>query len=157
MKHHLLTETEKAFINREISWTKEYEVIHATPVRKLLRSTSPQDMALYFTLISKPEPYLIYHEPVRFSAAVHAAKGDCRAGHKIGDRWEFDWCTPAGLCGSAFHTMYPLLHGLSLTSGRYNGPATSETLISCPDEGWITFRIERHRWTPDVWEAEFEG
>jgi hypothetical protein len=39
-----------------------------------------------------------------------------------------------------------------LTSGRYEGPAAKETLISCPDGGWIRFRIERFRWRPDDWE-----
>jgi hypothetical protein len=41
-----------------------------------------------------------------------------------------------------------------LTSGRYEGPAAKETLVSCPDDGWITFRIERRRWTPEMWEDE---
>jgi hypothetical protein len=53
-----------------------------------------------------------------------------------------------------YHTMYPVLHGLMLTSGRYEGPAAKETLVSCPDDGWITFCIERRRWTPEMWEDD---
>jgi hypothetical protein len=32
-------------------------------------------------------------------------------------------------------------------------PAAQETLVTCPDGGWITFRIQRHRWTPELWEG----
>jgi uncharacterized repeat protein (TIGR04076 family) len=113
---------------------------------------SPQDEEQFYTLIGGPEPELLFHEPVYFVVTVQEAKGDCRSGHRIGDRWEFAWCTPGGLCGSAYHAMYPVLHGLMLTSGRYEGPAADETLVACPDGGWITFRIERHRWTPALWE-----
>jgi hypothetical protein len=50
--------------------------------------------------------------------------------------------------------MYPVLHGLTMTSGRYKGPAARETLVSCPDEGWVTFRIQRYRWLPEMWEEK---
>jgi hypothetical protein len=43
-----------------------------------------------------------------------------------------------------------------LTAGRYDGPAAKETLISCPDEGCVTFRIERHRWMPSLWEEDHD-
>ena len=68
-------------------------------------------------------PRLVFHEPVGFTVTVHQAKGECRAGHEVGDCWEFDWRTPGGICGSAYHALYPVLHGLMLTSGRYEGPA----------------------------------
>jgi uncharacterized repeat protein (TIGR04076 family) len=85
---------------------------------------------------------------------VCAAKGKCRAGHKAGNSWQFDWCTPGGLCGSAYHTMRPVLHGLMLTSGRYERTAARETLVSCPEHGWITICAECHRWTPGLWEDD---
>jgi hypothetical protein len=31
--------------------------------------------------------------------------------------------------------------------------AVQETLVTCPDAGWITVRIQRHRWTPALWEG----
>ena len=154
MKELPLTEAERAAADCVLSWAKGYELLRAAPGRKLFRVITPQDEEQYYTLACDAEPHLLFHEPVRFLVTVHQAKGECRAGHKPGDRWEFDWCTPAGLCGSAYHTMYPVLHGLMLTSGRYQGPAAKETLVSCPDEGWITFRIERRRWTPEMWEEE---
>jgi uncharacterized repeat protein (TIGR04076 family) len=154
MKELTLTETEQAAADYALSWAKGYELIRTAPGRKLLRVFTPQGEEQYYTLATDPEMHLVFHEPVRFLVTVHQARGECRAGHKQGDLWEFDWCTPAGLCGSAYHIMYPVLHALMLTSGRYQGPAAEETLVSCPDEGWITFRIERRRWTPEVWEEE---
>lgn len=149
-----LTEAERAAADFVLGWAKSSQVICEASWGKLLRVTSPQDEEQYYTIVDGPEPQVIFHEPVRFVVTVNAAKGSCRAGHEVGDQWEFAWCTPAGLCGSAYHTMYPVLHGLMLTSGRYEGPAAEETLVSCPDEGWMTFRIERHRWTPDLWAEE---
>jgi uncharacterized repeat protein (TIGR04076 family) len=148
-----LTEAEQAVADYVLRWAKSYELVHAVPGRRLFRVITPYDEEQYYTLVSDPEPRLIFHEPVRFIVTVKAAKGECRAEHKVGDRWEFDWCTPTGMCGSAYHTMYPVLHGLMLTSGCYEGPAAEETLVSCPDNGWLTFRIERHRWTPEMWEG----
>jgi uncharacterized repeat protein (TIGR04076 family) len=147
-----LTEAEQAVADSVLGWAKSYELVREVPGRRLFRVITPQDEEQYYTLLSEPEPRLVFHEPVRFVVTVHAAKGECRVGHRIGDRWEFDWGTPSGLCGSAYHTLYPVLHGLMLTSGRYDGPAARETLLTCPDEGWITFHIERHRWTPKMWE-----
>jgi uncharacterized repeat protein (TIGR04076 family) len=153
MTEQALTEAEQAVVDQELGGlAKAWELVRTAPGRKLLRVITPKDEEQYYTVVSDPQPRLIFHEPVRFIVTVHAAKGDCRAGHKVGDGWEFDWCTPAGMCGSAYHTMYPVVHGLMLTSGRYEGPAAEETLVSCPDEGWITFRVERHRWTPEMWE-----
>jgi uncharacterized repeat protein (TIGR04076 family) len=155
MNRETLTPAEQALVDKETSWTQKRELVRVAPGRKLFRLTGTDGAVWYATLLGEPEPRMVYHEPVRFLVTVHEAKGDCRAGHKVGDRWEFDICTPAGLCGSAYHTMYPVLHALSLGGGQYEGPAAEKTLVSCPDEGWLTFRIERRRWTPELWDAEF--
>jgi uncharacterized repeat protein (TIGR04076 family) len=152
MTENELTKTERAAVESLLSWVKTYQIVRTAPGRKLLRVITPYDEQQYYTLVSDPEPHLVFHEPVYFVVTVHAAKGECRAGHQVGNQWKFDWCTPAGMCGSAYHTMYPVLHGLLLTSGRYEGPAAEETLVACPDDGWVTFRVERHRWTPDMWD-----
>jgi uncharacterized repeat protein (TIGR04076 family) len=146
------TQEDDQAVDDLLRWAKTHEFIRSTPRRKLVRIITPQEEEQFYTLVSNPEPGLIFHEPVRFKVSVVEARGECRAGHKLGDCWEFDWCTPAGMCGSAYHAMYPVLHGLMLTSGRYEGPTAKETLLSCPDGGWITFRIESFRWEPDDWE-----
>jgi uncharacterized repeat protein (TIGR04076 family) len=154
MKDQGFNEAERAAADDVLCWAKSYEVVRTTSVRKLIKVITPQDEEQFYTLVGGPEPELIFHEPVYFVVTVRGAKGECRSGHRVGDRWEFSWCTPEGLCGSAYHAMYPVLHGLMLTSGRYEGPAADETLVACPDGGCITFRIERHRWTPAFWEQE---
>jgi uncharacterized repeat protein (TIGR04076 family) len=154
MRGETLTEAERAAADFVLGWAKSYQVIREASWGKLLRVTTPQVEEQFYTVVRDPEPWVIFHEPVRFVVTVRAAQGSCRAGHEVGDRWAFAWCSPAGLCGSAYHTMYPVLHGLTLTSGRYEGPAAEERLVSCPDEGWITFCIERHRWTPEMWDEE---
>jgi uncharacterized repeat protein (TIGR04076 family) len=146
------TEAEQAVLE-ELWWAKERELVRVAPGRKLLRLVSPDDEELYWTLVSDPQPRLIFHEPVRFTVTVQAVKQGCNVGHSRGDRWEFSRSTPAGICSSAFHTMYPVLRGLSMTSGLYDGPAADGTLVSCPDGGEVTFRIERDLWTPAEWEA----
>ena len=154
MKGRTLSNKEKELLKKELAWAKEFEVIKTKPGRKLIRYIAPDDAEFFCSLEIDPKPHLLFHEPVHFIVTVQEAKGDCRANHKIGDSWKLDWCTPTGMCGSAYHTMYPLLHGLMLTGGSYKGPAADITLVSCPDEGWITFRIERRRWAPDMWDDD---
>ena len=53
----------------------------------------------------------IYDVAVR----VISQEGTCEQGHKVGDEWVITRTTPAGLCLSAFHSLYPaarvLKHG----------------------------------------------
>jgi uncharacterized repeat protein (TIGR04076 family) len=146
-----LTEAERALVSKFLPWAVTCQVLRAAPGRKLLLTATSHGKESHWTLLSDPEPRLVYEEPLRFVVTVRASKGGCDLGHEIGDRWEFSRCTPEGICASAFHTMYPVLHGLTMSGGRYEGPAARETLVSCPDEGWVTFRIERHRWKPEMW------
>jgi uncharacterized repeat protein (TIGR04076 family) len=147
-----LSKDEQAVLDRELGWAKSWELTRVASQAKLFRVITPQDEEQYYTLRNTPEVELVFHEPVWFEVTVQAVKDEhCRAGHRLGDRWGFSWCTPAGLCGAAYHAMYPVLHGLMLTSGRYEGPAAEETLVSCPDECWITFRIVRQHWMPELW------
>jgi uncharacterized repeat protein (TIGR04076 family) len=147
-----LTPKEQKAIDFILGWAKSYKLVRTINQCKLMQVITNDNEQQYYTLVNDPEPRVIFHEPVRFIVTVKNAKGECRASHQPGDKWEFSWCTPAGMCGSAYHAMYPVLHGLMLTSGRYDGPAAQETLVACPDHGWLTFGIERHRWMPDDWD-----
>ena len=151
MPTQTLTPKEQKAIDFILGWAKSYQVVRTINQCKLVRVITNYDEEQYYSLVSDPEPHVIFHEPVSFTVTVQDAKGECRAGHRPGDQWEFSRCTPAEMCGSAYHVMYPVLHGLMLTSGRYEGPAAQETLVACPDHGWLTFRIERHRWVPEDW------
>ena len=141
-----LTAAEREFLDKELPSRWKCAVVKEEPGRKVLKVTVEEgDIGGHFTLTTEPELTVKYEEPVRFVVTVVEAKGSCRAEHKVGDRFEFDWCTPEGLCGSAYHTMYPVLHGLLLDGGKYEGRAET-TRVTCPDAGWITFEIQRVRW-----------
>ena len=53
-----------------------------------------------------------FKEDWGFVVTVTEAKSGCRAGHKVGDGFEFQYGTPLELCGEAFCAMYPLIHAL---------------------------------------------
>ena len=92
-----------------------------------------------------------WQEPYRFVVRVveSKSKGPCRAGHRVGDEWEFDYCTPLGLCGEAFHCIYPLVHAMRLGAnlwadvddGRGHDPDVA--FAYCPDDAWLKFEVRR--------------
>jgi len=88
-----------------------------------------------------------FKEDWGFLVTVTEAKPGCRAGHKVGDRFEFEYGTPLGLCGEAFCAMYPLIHalrlGADLSSGGAKDPDTAT--FTCPDHAWVTFEVRRVR------------
>ena len=74
-----------------------------------------------------------WHEPVRFRASV-VKEGNCRASHKEGQVFSFDWCTPEGMCGESFVGMYPLLHSLRVLGDmrELGSPARNTRIYNCP-------------------------
>ena len=42
-----------------------------------------------------------WFEPVSFKATV-IKEGNCRASHREGELFEFDWRTPLGICSESF-------------------------------------------------------
>lgn len=50
-------------------------------------------------------------EPVNFCVKV-TDDGNCRAGHKKGQTYEFSWGSPKSLCTESLVGMYPVLHSL---------------------------------------------
>jgi hypothetical protein len=60
MKKQQLTEVEQAVANDLLSWVKSFEVVHVAPSRKLIKIISPQDEEQYYSLVSDPEPHLIF-------------------------------------------------------------------------------------------------
>ena len=85
MKAPELTKVEHAVAERALSWAREFECLRAAAGRKLLRVITPQHEEQFYTLLSDPVPRLVFHEPVGFTVTVHQAKGECRAGHEVGD------------------------------------------------------------------------
>lgn len=66
---------------------------------------------------------------------VVSQKGTCGSGHKVGDEWIIKGKTPAGICLSAFNSLF-----LSAQTLRYGGTFPWESnpdvaTIACPDAG----------------------
>jgi uncharacterized repeat protein (TIGR04076 family) len=68
----------------------------------------------------------------------------CHSGHKIGDKWVFNYMTPAGMCGFAFNALYPFAVAMK-TGGTFPWqPDTDVLTVSCPDvEVQNVFEIRR--------------
>jgi uncharacterized repeat protein (TIGR04076 family) len=75
----------------------------------------------------------LWHEPVHFRVSV-VKDGYCRANHKKDQTFEFDWCTPEGICGESFVGMYPLLHSLRVLGDmrELGSPQRNIRVYNCP-------------------------
>ncbi len=80
----------------------------------------------------------------RFIVSVASvAAGGCRAGHRVGDHFEFGCCTPDGLCAEAFHGMYPILHAMRLEADQPHEAYLTSVTFPCPNAGTVSFEIRR--------------
>lgn len=73
--------------------------------------------------------------------SVRSVHGTCQAGHQIGEAFVLDCRTPAGLCGEAFHAIFPLVKRLRGQVQR-GGSRVATIDIPCPEEGSVIFRVE---------------
>jgi uncharacterized repeat protein (TIGR04076 family) len=79
----------------------------------------------------------------KIQATVISIKGNCSAGHKIGDNFEINCYKAGNLCGFFYHNIFP-----NLQTYEYGGKMPwwqGESLIlSCPDpHNLLTIKIER--------------
>ena len=75
---------------------------------------------------------------------IISQKGTCAKGHKVGDEFIVGGITPAGLCCSAFNSMFPSIHTLRFggTFPYSKDPDTAE--VACPDaDNPIVFELRR--------------
>lgn len=84
----------------------------------------------------------LWHEPVSFKVEI-VKDGNCRADHKKGQVFKFDWNTPEGMCGESFVGMYPVLHSLRVFGDmrELGSPERNIRVYTCPSRV-IQFRIE---------------
>jgi uncharacterized repeat protein (TIGR04076 family) len=76
-------------------------------------------------------------------ATITGVKGNCNAGHKLGETFEISCHNTAGLCGFFYHDIFP-----SLSTFQFGGslPWWEEDVISvqCPDSyNLVTMKLER--------------
>lgn len=83
-----------------------------------------------------------WREPVHYQVTV-IEDGNCRAAHKKGETFEFDWKTPEGFCSESFVGMYPLLHSLRVMGDmrELGSPHRNVRIYNCPSRV-IKFQIE---------------
>ena len=78
---------------------------------------------------------------------VKSIKGICKSGHKVGDEWVVRTKTPAGICLSAFGSIFPFLRVLGF-GGTCYWQADPDTLpdVACPDgPNAVVFELRRIR------------
>jgi uncharacterized repeat protein (TIGR04076 family) len=85
-----------------------------------------------------------WNEPVRFTIDI-VKDGNCRAGHKAGQEFAFEWNTPEGICSEAFVGMYPVLHSLRVLGDmrELGSDKRNERIYTCPSRV-IQFSIVAH-------------
>ena len=77
---------------------------------------------------------------------VVSQKGTCSQEHKVGDEWILGTKTPAGICLSAFATLFPYARVLTF-GGSFPWESDPDvTTIACPDAANpVVFELRRIR------------
>ena len=75
---------------------------------------------------------------------VISQKGECGAGHKVGDEWSITSKTPEGICLSAFNVLYPNVRLLMFGGTLPWGNDKDATTLTCPDaDNPVVFEVRR--------------
>jgi len=86
-------------------------------------------------------------EECYFAVKVVSQKGNCIAGHKVGDEWVIkNNKTPEGICDGAFAALYPFEFALSF-GGTFPWLTDPDVVkVACPDaENPVVFELRRLR------------
>ncbi|MFW9767218.1 MAG: TIGR04076 family protein [Candidatus Thorarchaeota archaeon] len=69
--------------------------------------------------------------------------GNCRAGHKVGQKVEFSWNSPEGICTESLVGMYPILHSMRVFGDmrELGSRERNMRVYNCPSRE-IKFKIE---------------
>jgi uncharacterized repeat protein (TIGR04076 family) len=76
-------------------------------------------------------------------AEVVSVKGECSAGHKVGDTFQPSCWDSGGLCGLFYHDIFPNLSVMQF-GGKYPWGSGDELTLECPDrENAVTLLLRR--------------
>ena len=77
-------------------------------------------------------------------ARVVSKKGNCEAGHDVGDEFVIGQKTPSAMCSWAFHALFPFAEVLEF-GGSFPWEADSGTAtVACPDpDNPVVFKLMR--------------
>ena len=77
-------------------------------------------------------------------ARVASQKGTCAAGHRVGDEFSIEDCTPAGMCSWAFYTIFPFATVLQFGGAFPWEDSPGKAVVACPDsENPVVFELRR--------------
>ncbi|HOE19042.1 MAG TPA: TIGR04076 family protein [Syntrophorhabdaceae bacterium] len=78
----------------------------------------------------------------KIKAEVVGLKGQCNAGHKVGDRFDVSCWNTGGMCGFLYHAIFPTLQVMQF-DGSYPW-GTDEAVVNCPDSyNLLTIKLWR--------------
>lgn len=77
------------------------------------------------------------------TAEVISVKGNCSAGHKVGDVLKLGCWDTGGLCGFFYHDIFPNVSVMQF-GGKYPWGPTDELTLECPDRhNAVTIRMKK--------------
>ena len=77
------------------------------------------------------------------TAEIMSVKGECSAGHHVGETLQIGCWDTGGLCGFFYHDIFPNLNVMQF-GGKYPWSSGDELVLECPDrENAVTLRIRR--------------
>jgi uncharacterized repeat protein (TIGR04076 family) len=82
----------------------------------------------------------------RVCAVITGVKGDCGAGHKVGDTFDISCHNTGGLCGFFYYSIFPSLSTFQFGGNLpwWEGEAIE---LACPDsDNLVTIKLERSGW-----------
>jgi uncharacterized repeat protein (TIGR04076 family) len=78
-------------------------------------------------------------------ATVISLKGECNAGHKVGDTFEVSCWNSGNLCGWFYHDIFPHLTALQF-GGKFPWWEGDAIELECPDRfNLLTIKLERSK------------
>ena len=76
-------------------------------------------------------------------AEIVEVKGECGAGHKVGDKIKIGCWDTGGLCGFFYHDIFPDLSVMQF-GGSYPWSSGEELVLECPDRtNAVTIKIRK--------------
>jgi uncharacterized repeat protein (TIGR04076 family) len=76
-------------------------------------------------------------------AEVIGVKGECSAGHKVGDTLKLGCWDTGGLCGFFYHDIFPSLSVMQF-GGKYPWSSSDEMVLECPDrQNAVTIKVRK--------------
>ena len=77
-------------------------------------------------------------------ARVISQKGNCSAGHKVGDEFVISEKTPSGICSWSFYTLFPFAQVLKFGGSFPWEEDSNKAIVACPDPvNPVVFELRR--------------